>query len=79
MQEKGSSGTTGLYIYEAEPGVKRVDKLLPNRQHEGMAEKRFWPVDAAQGAGSDTQTVEEAEDDTKKFVAAECQAALQYV
>ena len=39
MQEKGSSGATGLYIYEAEPGVKRVDKLLPNRQHEGMAEE----------------------------------------
>ena len=39
MQEKGSSGAAGLYVHEAEPGVKRVDKLLPNRQHEGMAEE----------------------------------------
>jgi hypothetical protein len=34
---------------------------------------------AAQGESSDTQTVEETEDNTEESVAAEYQAALQHV
>ena len=45
---QGSSDATGLYIHEAEPSDARMDKLLPNRQHEGMAEGRFRPVGAPQ-------------------------------
>ena len=39
VQETGSGTAFGLHIHKAEPSVERLDKLLPNRQHEGMAEE----------------------------------------
>ena len=79
VQAKGGGGTTGPYVYEAEPGIARLDKLLPNRQYEGVAERRFRPVDAPQSASSDTQTVEEAKDDLQEFDAAERQVEVRNV
>ena len=78
VQEAGGGNAAGSCLYKAEPDTERLDKLLPNRQHEGVAERRFRPVDAAQGESSDTQTVEETEDDLQKYDVAEHQNALQH-
>ena len=75
-QVKGNAA--GSCLRKAEPDTARLDKLLPNRQHEEVAERRLWPVDEAQGESSDTQTVEETEDDLQKSDAAEHKTALQH-
>ena len=72
VQKEGGSSVAGLYVHEAESSVARLDKLFPNWQHEDMAEERLWPLDAAQSEGSDTQAVEEAEDDIRESDAAKC-------
>ena len=67
VQKEGGGAAAGVYIYKAEPSAARMDKLFPNRQYEGMAEERFWPMDAAQGHGSDTQAMEEAKSDLQEL------------
>ena len=62
VQETSGGDSAECHIYEAESGAAGVDKLLPDRQHEGMAEERLQSMAAPQGTSRDTQTVEEAED-----------------
>ena len=40
VQETGGGNAAGSCLYKAEPDTARLDKLLPNRQHEGVAERR---------------------------------------
>ena len=37
VQKTGGGAAAGLHIQKVEPSAARMDKLLPNRQHEGMA------------------------------------------
>ena len=62
VQETSGGDSAERHIQEAESGSAGMDKLLPDRQHEAVAEERFQPMAAAQGENRDTQTVEEAED-----------------
>ena len=39
VQDTCGGAAIGLHIYKAEPGAAMLDKLLPNRQHEGMGEE----------------------------------------
>ena len=67
VQKTGSGATVELYVHKTEPSAARVDKLLPNWQHEGLAEERVWPMAATQGEGNDTQTMEGAENDLQEL------------
>ena len=79
VQETSDGAATEFGFHEAESSATRMDKLLPNREHEDMAQERLWPMAAAQSASSDTQTVEEAEDDLQESDEVERRAQMQSV
>ena len=66
VQETCGGDSAERHIQEAESGAAGMDKLLPDRQHEAMAEERFQSMAAPQGESRDTQTVEEAEDNLQE-------------
>jgi len=78
VQKASGSATNELHIHKAEPSAERVDKLFPNRKHEEMAEGRVGPMAAPQSASSDSQTVEEAEDNLQESDEASSLSEEQY-
>ena len=66
VQKTRGSATTELCIHKAKPSAEGMDKLFPNRKYEDMAKGRTGPMAAPQSASSDTQAMEEAEDDLQE-------------
>ena len=77
VQKASGSTTTELRIHKAEPSAERMDKLFPNRKHEDMTEGRTGPMGAPQSTSSDSQTVEETEDDLQESDEVECCFQMQ--
>lgn len=57
--KESRSQTDVLSLHQTEPNRQRMGQLLPHREHEHLPQREVQSLDASQGKGSDSKTMEE--------------------